>query len=81
MPGSGGVVHSVGVRPPFAGRTKEGIGMGASRADIIKAYGEPTAAKPIPPNSEVLRYESLGVRFQLEDGKVDLIVVTFKTAK
>ena len=72
---------SVGVRPPFAGHTKEGIGMGASRADIIKVYGAPTAAKPIPPNSEVLRYESLGVRFALQAGKVDLIVVAFKTTK
>src|SRR5208283_5854307 len=77
IPG-GGVVRSVGVRPPFAGHTKEGIGMGASRADVIKAYGEPTAAKLIQPDSEVLRYDSLGVRFQLQDGKVDLIVVTFK---
>src|ERR1035437_292289 len=81
IPGGGGVVRSVGVRPPFAGRTKEGIGMGASRADIIKAYGEPTAAKQIQPDSEVLRYDPLGVRFQLQDGKVDLIVVTFKDTK
>jgi len=81
IPGDGEAVHSVGVRPPFAGRTKEGIGMGASRADIIKAYGEPTAAKQMQPDSEVLRYEPLGVRFQLQDDKVDLIVVTFKTTK
>ena len=78
---SGGVVRSVGVRPPFAGRAKEGIGIGASRADIIKAYGKPTATKPIQPGSEVLRYDSLGVRFQLQDGNVNLIVVTFKNAK
>jgi len=81
IPGSGGVVRSVGVRPPFAGRTKEGIGMGASRADIIKAYGEPTAAIQIQPDSEVLRYDPLGVRFQLQDGKIDLMVVTFKNTK
>ena len=81
IPSAEGVVHSVGVSSPFAGRTKEGIGMGASRADIIKVYGEPTAAKPVPPDIEVLRYEQLGVRFQLRDGKVDLIVVTFKTTK
>jgi len=80
IPG-GGVVRSVGVRPPFAGHTKEGIGMGASRSDVIKAYGEPTAAKLIQPDLEVLRYDSLGVRFQLQDGKVDLIVVTLKDTK
>ncbi|HEX3857027.1 MAG TPA: hypothetical protein VHY30_07010, partial [Verrucomicrobiae bacterium] len=66
IPGGDGVVRNVGVRPPFAGHTKEGIGMGASRADIIKAYGEPTATKLIQPDSEVLRYDSLGVRFQLQ---------------
>jgi len=60
---------------------KEGIGIGSSRADVIKAYGEPTNAKPIQPNFEVLRYELLGLRFQLQDGKVDLIGVVFKTTK
>jgi|SRR5208282_1527755 len=81
IPGEGEVVHIVSVGPPFAGRTKEGIGIGSSRADVIKAYGEPTAAKPIQPNFEVLRYELLGLRFQLQDGKVDLIGVVFKTTK
>ena len=79
--GDGGAVVSVGVRPPFAGHTKEGIGMGASRADVVRAYGEPTAAKPIRPDVEVLRYEKLGIRFQLLDGKVDSIFVTLKDTK
>ncbi|MGA9452385.1 MAG: hypothetical protein WBW41_13700 [Verrucomicrobiia bacterium] len=81
IPGKGEVVHNISVGPPFAGRTKEGIGIGSSRADVIKAYGEPTAAKPIQPNFEVLRYEPLGLRFQLQDGKVDLFGVVFKTTK
>jgi hypothetical protein len=81
IPSRVGVVHSVGVRAPFAGRTKEGIGIGASRADIVRAYGDPTAAKPIRPDVEVLRYEALGIRFQLRDGKVDSIVVTLKDTK
>jgi hypothetical protein len=81
IPDKGGVVHVVSVGPPFAGHTKEGIGMGSSRADVIQAYGKPTAAKPLKPDFEVLRYEPLGLRFQLQDGKVDLIAVIFKTTK
>lgn len=81
IPGKGDVVQIVSVGPPFAGRTKEGIGMGSSRADVIQAYGEPTAAKPIKPDFEVLRYEPIGLRFQLQGGKVDLIAVIFKTTK
>jgi hypothetical protein len=81
IPDKGEVVHIVSVGPPFAGRTKEGIGIGSARADVIETYGEPTSAKPVQPNFEVLRYEPLGLRFQLQDGKVDLIGVVFKTTK
>jgi hypothetical protein len=81
IPSGNGVVHSVGVRTPFVGRTKEGIGIGSSRADIVKAYGEPTASKPIRSDVEVLRYEALGIRFQLVDGKIDSIVVILKGSK
>jgi hypothetical protein len=81
IPDKGEAVHIASVGPPFAGRTKKGIGIGSSRADVIQAYGEPTTAKPIKPDYEVLRYESLGLRLQLQEGKVDLIAVIFKTTK
>ena len=81
IPGEGEVVHIVSVGPPFAGRTKEGIGIGSGRADVIKAYGEPTTAKPIQPHFEGLRYESISLRFQLHDGTVALSGVVFKTTK
>ena len=61
--------------PPFAGRTKEGIGMGSSRAEVISAYGEPAVAKITKPGFELLRYDLLGIRFQLHDAKVDWIDV------
>lgn len=89
IPGKEGVVHialcvdPTGKEGPFtkafAGRTKEGIGMGSSRADVIRAYGEPTAAETIAgkPAFEVVRYRPLGLVFELRDGKVDSIAVIF----
>jgi hypothetical protein len=67
--------------PPFAGHTKEGIGMGSTRADVIKAYGEPTTAKSTGSGFELLRYGSLDMKFQIHDGKVDWIDVISKPAK
>jgi hypothetical protein len=67
--------------PPFAGRTAEGVGMGSSRADVVKAYGEPSVAKITKPGFELLRYRSLRLSFQLHDGKVDWIDVFTKPTK
>ena len=62
--------------PPFPGRTKKGIGMGSTRADVIQAYGEPTAVNPATkPGFEILKYEMLGLRFQLYNGRVDWMTV------
>jgi hypothetical protein len=64
----------------FAGQTTEGIGIGSSRADVIKAYGEPTATESIDgkPGFEVLRYKPRGLMLELEAGKVYSIGVIFK---
>jgi len=64
----------------FAGHTKEGIGIGSSRADVITAYGEPTATKHenVDKENEVMIYESLGLHFHIRNGKVYLIAVYFK---
>jgi hypothetical protein len=80
-PGNGEVVHRVTVEHPFTGRSKEGIGIGSSRADVIKAYGEPTVAKPGTAGYEFLRYSKLGLVFQLHDGKVDMMSVFFPATK
>jgi hypothetical protein len=67
--------------PPFGGHTKEGIGMGSTRADVIKAYGEPTTAKTTGAGFELLRYAPLDMKFQIHDGKVDWIDVFSQPAK
>jgi RNA polymerase sigma factor (sigma-70 family) len=62
----------------FMGRTTEGISMGSSRADVIKAYGEPTTATKLKENDEGLKYSRpLGLDFELSDGKVSKIVALF----
>jgi hypothetical protein len=80
-PGNSNIVHRVTIVYPFAGRTKDGIGIGSSRADVIKAYGEPTVAKSGTSGYEFLRYSKLGLVFQLHDGNVDMFSVFFQAAK
>ena len=71
-------IGEVTLFPPFAGRTKEGIGMGASRADVISAYGQPSVAKITKTGFELLRYDSIGMKFQIHDGSVDWIDIISK---
>ncbi len=74
----------------FAGRTDKGVKMGASRADIEKAYGKPTsvdeatmkdvfgkrAANPDKKTGQVdLTYAGLGVSFTLHDNALDTIML------
>jgi hypothetical protein len=67
----------------FAGHTKEGIGIGSTREDIVKAYGEPTTIESSTktPDIEVLRYKPLGLFFMLRDGKVRNLSVIFESKK
>jgi hypothetical protein len=76
-----GVVRSVSVLAPCTQRTREGIGIGSSRAAVIKAYGEPTSAKATATNCEVLAYQRLGFVCELQDGKVDSMTIVFRTVK
>jgi len=68
----------------FTARTKEGIGMGSSRADIVKAYGETKDTIPLPPGEQNLPgrdslvYKKLGLTFSLVDDKVYHIIVDFR---
>jgi hypothetical protein len=56
--------HALPGMTSFAGKTTEGIAMGAGREQIVAAYGEP--AKTVPRgNLEVLSYDKLGVEFML----------------
>jgi hypothetical protein len=67
----------------FAGKTAEGIAIGATRAEVVRAYGEPTAAdnNSRTPHSEFLRYKPLGLDFILQDGKVDSMAVILQPTK
>jgi hypothetical protein len=65
----------------FKGHLKEGIGMKSSRADVIKAFGQPTTIKPWQPGQEQLEYKSLGLTFTLENEKVFHIIVDFRKLK
>jgi outer membrane lipoprotein-sorting protein len=53
----------------FSGRTDKGIALGASAADIIRAYGAPDS-KDADEGSTSLSYDKLQTIFQLLDGKL-----------
>lgn len=59
----------------FAGRTKEGIGMLSTREELVKAYGPPTSAERLPGGMESIKYDSLGITFTLEGGKIHHMIV------
>jgi len=85
MPNSEGLVQVVmcgdvtGLGGPlvkaFNGRTKEGIGLTSSRQDVVKAYGEPDVDEKLRGGTESMRYNSLGITFTLEAGKVYHMIV------
>ncbi len=85
IPGSDGVVQVVmcgdvtGINGPFVkaftGRTKEGIGMRSTRAEVVKAFGEPTSSEKFWGGLESLKYQSLGITFTLDGGKVCHMIV------
>jgi len=52
--------------------------MESSRGDVMKAFGQPTTAKPWNPGQEQLEYKPLGLTFTLEAGKVINIIVDFR---
>ena len=88
MPGPDGIVSVVmcgdvtGINGPFSkkftGHTKEGIGMFSTRAQVIQAYGEPTADEPMRGGLESLQYASLGMTLTLEAGKVHHIIIRLR---
>lgn len=85
MPGPGDLVKVVmcgdvtGLNGPFVaaftGRTKEGIGMKSTRADVVKAYGEPEKSEKFRLGLESLTYPALGMTFTLENDKVHHMIV------
>lgn len=53
----------------YAGKTKEGIGMDATRNEIITAYGEPDRTSSRGP-IEVLDYAKLNIQFSIVNNKL-----------
>jgi hypothetical protein len=51
-------------------QTVEGIGIGSTESEIISAYGEPSKR-----SKGALTYNELGMRFELDGGQVNLILV------
>jgi len=62
----------------FKGRTKEGIGIGSSQSDLIKAYPGQPANWTKQPDQETADYTSLGLNFTIRNGKVYNIVVNLR---
>ncbi|MBN2313417.1 MAG: hypothetical protein JXM79_05770 [Sedimentisphaerales bacterium] len=64
----------------FSGKTKEGIGIGASEEEIVAAYGQPdrtsTDSRGIIQN---LHYDKIGAKFSLKEGK--LMSMVFEVPK
>ncbi len=64
----------------FGGKTKEGIGIGATEEEIVAAYGQPdrtsTDSRGIIQN---LHYDNLSARFSIKDGK--LMSMVFEASK
>ncbi len=89
--GRDGVVKTVmcggssGVEDPltlaFTGRTKDGLGMGSSRAEVVKSLGKPSEVLKGPAAQETMKYSPLGLTFTLMDGKVFHMIVDFRVDK
>jgi hypothetical protein len=85
MPNAEGVVQVVmcgdvtGINGPlvkaFTGRTKEGIGLSSTREELVRAYGPPSSSEKMRGGTESVRYDSLGITFTLEAGKVYHMIV------
>jgi hypothetical protein len=64
--------YPLGKAKNFNGKTKEGVGMNASRAEIIAAYGQPDKTSSNGPLT-ILHYIKLNAQFSLVNDKlVDL---------
>ncbi len=62
----------------FVARTREGIGMGSTRAEVIAALGEPAVATGVGAGGEVLSYR--GLVLMLVDGRVAHVTVRARPA-
>jgi len=73
--GNDGIMFNIHCRKPFAGTTKEGIGIGSSRLQVIKAFGTPTQTNQINATSENLWFAPLKISCTLDNDKITEIIV------
>jgi hypothetical protein len=73
--GDDGVIFNIKCVKPFVGTTKEGIGIGSTRAELIAAYGNPSQIQQFEHGDENLWFAPLGTSFYLENHKVTSIIV------
>ena len=70
-----GVAYNIKCVSPFAGVTKEGIGIGATRAALLAAYGKPDQDQNFNGGEENLWFASLGMSFYLENGRITSFIL------
>ena len=70
-----GVMFNVQCYKPFAGVTKEGIGIGSTRAELIKAYGTPNQDQHFDQGEENLWFAPLRTSFYLKNDKITSFIV------
>jgi hypothetical protein len=73
--GDNGVMFNIKCVSPFAGVTKEGIGIGSTRAELITAYGNPGQDQHFDHGDENLWFAPLGTSFYLENDKITSFIV------
>jgi hypothetical protein len=78
MPGSDGTARVV-MCGDVTGFNRP-LGLGSTRADLLKAYGEPTSSEKLPGGTESIRYNPMGMTFTLEAGKVYHMIVRLQGA-
>ncbi len=73
---SNGLVVSIQAGEKFRGRTKEGIGIGSSKADVVRAFGAPDKTEANTDTSASIYYFERGLRLNIgTNGKVEHIWV------
>src|ERR1017187_8337955 len=73
--GDNGVMFNIKCTSPFAGVTKEGIGIGSTKAELVAAYGTPSQAKQFDQGNENLWFSPIGISFDMENDKVTSFIV------
>jgi hypothetical protein len=73
---SNAVVVSVQAGKLFQGRTKEGIGIGSTKEDVVRVFGQPERTAPNTDTSADIYYLKRGLRLKIDtNGNVEHITI------